>query len=76
MSEIDLQKIRNDLAPTMGKHKLPALLKIMKADEQVPRTVSQKVMKTEALERFFGIVGYRPPNYRVEGVEFWGNGMG
>jgi malonyl-CoA/methylmalonyl-CoA synthetase len=72
---IDLQKIRSDLALAIELYKLPALLRILQDGEEVPRTASDKAMKKKMLEQYFHISNYRPPQYAVKGVEFWGNGI-
>ncbi|KAJ5260480.1 hypothetical protein N7478_012085 [Penicillium angulare] len=68
-SEINLQKIRDDLSLGLERYKLPALLYILKAGEDVPKAASDKVLKTQALDKFFRIRGYRPREYCVDGVE-------
>ncbi|KAH6715944.1 hypothetical protein BKA61DRAFT_720101 [Leptodontidium sp. MPI-SDFR-AT-0119] len=73
--KVNLRRIRcNLVARNLERHKLPRLLRILDAGEKVPRTASQKVLKTQALKEFFHIDGYRPVDYRLEGVEFWGGG--
>ncbi|KAL5331848.1 hypothetical protein ACEPPN_001387 [Leptodophora sp. 'Broadleaf-Isolate-01'] len=73
--KVNLRRIRcNLVARNLERHKLPRLLRILDAGEKVPRTASQKVLTTQALKEFFHIDGYRPVDYRLEGVEFWGGG--
>ncbi|KAL7940720.1 acyl-CoA synthetase-like protein [Trichoderma barbatum] len=72
--DITLQTIREDLAG-MGvvSYKLPTLLGFIQDGEQVPQTASGKAQKTEALRKYFNIVGHLPDHYEHEGVEYWGN---
>ncbi|KAJ5711003.1 acetyl-CoA synthetase-like protein [Penicillium malachiteum] len=69
-SDINLQRIHDDLSTDLDRYKLPALLYILKTGEEVPKTASDKVLKVQALEKFFGIRGYRPREYCVDGVEY------
>jgi malonyl-CoA/methylmalonyl-CoA synthetase len=71
--EVNLLKIRQDLSSKMELYKLPALLRILHNKEELPMTSSGKLLKPQALEKFFHLDGYRPRDYAVEGVEFWGN---
>jgi len=68
-SDINLQRIHDDLSLGLERYKLPALLYILKAGEDVPRTASDKVLKAQALDKFFRIRGYRPREYCVDRVE-------
>lgn len=70
-SKIDLRKIREDLSSTLELYKLPTMLRILRDGEELPRTDSEKVLKSKALEKFFHLSGYRPRDYCVEGVECW-----
>ncbi|KAJ5112956.1 acetyl-CoA synthetase-like protein [Penicillium angulare] len=72
-SDINLQRVRDDLSLGLERYKLPALLYILKAEEEVPRAASDKVLKTQALDKFFRIRGYRPRDYHVDGVECLSN---
>lgn len=68
-SDVDLRRIRDDLSLSLELYKLPVLLYILKDGEEVPRTASDKVLKAQALDKFFRIQGYRPREYCVNGVE-------
>ncbi|KXG49714.1 AMP-dependent synthetase/ligase [Penicillium griseofulvum] len=71
---ITLKRIRNDLAAmNLASYKLPTLLRILRNEEQVPLTPSEKVLKRECLREFFHISEYIPDPYAVEGVEYCGN---
>lgn len=71
---INLGRIRQDLsAANLVSYKLPALLRILSNDEEVPQTATGKPRKKEALQRYFQISGYLPKDYAVDGVEPWGN---
>jgi malonyl-CoA/methylmalonyl-CoA synthetase len=73
LQNINLRRIRGNLASNMELYKLPALLYILKDGEEVPKSASEKVMKARALEKYFHLSDYRPRDYAVDGVEFWGN---
>ncbi|KAL4944310.1 hypothetical protein BDV06DRAFT_220464 [Aspergillus oleicola] len=66
---INLARIREDLSKTLEAYKLPALLYILKDEDEVPRSASEKVLKVQALQKFFGIRGLRSADYAVDGVE-------
>lgn len=68
---IDLQKIREDLSLTLELYKLPAFLRILQADDEVPQTGSGKPLKKAILGKYFQISGYRDRDYAVHGVEIW-----
>lgn len=71
---ITLKRIRDDLAATnLASYKLPTLLRVLRNEEQVPLTPSEKVLKRECLRKFFHISEYIPDPYAVEGVEYCGN---
>ena len=72
--DITLRTIREDLSSAgLVSYKLPTLLRVIQDGEQVPHTASGKAQKTEALRRYFNIVGYLPDQYEHGGVEYWGN---
>lgn len=71
-SKIDLRKIREDLSSTLELYKLPTLLRILQDGEEIPRTDTEKILKSKALEKYFHLSGHRPDDYSVEGVECWG----
>ncbi|KAL2065531.1 hypothetical protein VTL71DRAFT_3201 [Oculimacula yallundae] len=68
---VNVQMLRRDLALSLQRYKLPRLLRVLRPGEEVPQTVSQKVLRKEALKQFFGFEDYMPLDYCVEGVEFW-----
>ncbi|KAE8421001.1 hypothetical protein BDV36DRAFT_292677 [Aspergillus pseudocaelatus] len=73
-SDITLRRIRKDLAAAnLVAYKLPPLLRVLRDEEQVPRTTSGKTLKKEALRKYFHISGSMPEDYAVEGVEYCGN---
>jgi malonyl-CoA/methylmalonyl-CoA synthetase len=73
IADIDLRKVREDLSLTLELYKLPAFLRILTDEDEVPYTASGKPLKSQMLERYFQISGYCPRNYVVPGVEFWGS---
>ncbi|KAJ5946138.1 acetyl-CoA synthetase-like protein [Penicillium verhagenii] len=73
---INLEKIRSDLSPTTESYKLPRILRILQEEEIVPMTGSEKSGKAQIRERYFKVAGYRPSDYAVPGVEFYGNETG
>ncbi|KAE8141864.1 hypothetical protein BDV38DRAFT_278647 [Aspergillus pseudotamarii] len=73
-SDITLRRIRKDLAAAnLVAYKLPPLLRVLRDEEQVPQTTSGKILKKEALRKYFNISGFMPKDYAVEGVEYCGN---
>lgn len=70
-SQINLRRIRDDLSPTTEIYKLPVMLRILRAGEDLPRTLSGKAMKNKIREKYFQLSGYRPRDYAVPGVEVW-----
>ncbi|KAJ5375799.1 acetyl-CoA synthetase-like protein [Penicillium concentricum] len=75
-TEVNLCKIRDDLSSTTESYKLPRLLRILREKEVAPLTASEKGRKNEMREKYFKVSGYRPNDYFVPGVEFWGNETG
>lgn len=73
--EINLRKIRDDLSSTLEPWKLPVLCYILQDGEKLPVSPSDKVLKPQMREQFFKISGYRPADYAVPGVEFWGDSV-
>ncbi|KAJ5726589.1 AMP-dependent synthetase/ligase [Penicillium malachiteum] len=75
-SQVNLAKVRNDLSSNTEPYKLPRLLRVLQEGETIPLTVSEKARKNEIREKYFKISGYRPRDYAVPGVEFYGNETG
>jgi len=73
--DIDLCKIRQDLSSVLEMYKLPTMLRILRAEEEVPLSVSSKVLKPQLRQMYFKLSGYRPKDYAVPGVEFWEEGV-
>ena len=74
--EVNLHKIREDLSSTTEPYKLPRLLRVLQEGETIPLTTSEKALKNEIRQKYFKISGYRPRDYSVPGVEFFGNETG
>lgn len=72
-SEVNLRKIRDDLALTTESYKLPRVLRVLQEGEKIPMTPSEKARKNEIREKYFKLSGYRPTDYTVPGVEFYRN---
>jgi malonyl-CoA/methylmalonyl-CoA synthetase len=64
-SDVDLRRTRDDLSLSLDLYKLLVRLYMLKDGEELPRTASDKVLKTQALDKFFRIRGYRPREYCV-----------
>ncbi|KAK2868022.1 hypothetical protein FQN49_003234 [Arthroderma sp. PD_2] len=60
-SQPDLAKIRSDLSSSLGVHMLPNLLRVLKDDEKLPRTISEKPIRRQILQEYFGVVNGAPP---------------
>ncbi|KAK2769728.1 hypothetical protein FQN53_005948 [Emmonsiellopsis sp. PD_33] len=70
--DITLERIRSDLSVSLAKYKLPAMLRVLQHDEDIPRTVSEKPVRRKVLEQYFKISGYIPADYEEQGVQMWG----
>lgn len=70
-SEVNLQRIRQDLSSTTEIYKLPALLRILKSGEETPITASGKPLKNKMREMFFQKSSDPKSTHAVLGVEFW-----
>ncbi|KAK2794908.1 hypothetical protein FQN50_009832 [Emmonsiellopsis sp. PD_5] len=70
--DITLERIRSDLSVSLAKYKLPAMLRVLQRDEEIPRTVSQKPVRRKVLEQYFKISGYIAADYEEQGVQMWG----
>ncbi|KAJ5872155.1 AMP-binding enzyme [Penicillium soppii] len=68
---INLCKIRQVVSSVLELYKLPALLRIPRAGEDVSLSVSAKVLKPQLREMYFKLSGFRPKDYNVPGVKFW-----
>lgn len=71
VSEINLHKIRQDLSSTTEVYKLPALLRILKSEEETPITASGKPLKKKMREMFFQKSSDSKSTHAVPGTEFW-----
>jgi malonyl-CoA/methylmalonyl-CoA synthetase len=71
--QVNLQQVREDLSSTLPTYKLPALLRIIGDEEEIPCTVAGKPIKRGLLKQLFNISGFIPAGYAEPGVEFWGN---
>lgn len=74
--EVNLYKIREDLSSIVEPYKLPRLLRVLQEGETIPLTSSDKARKNEIRKKYFKLSGYRPRDYAVSGVEFFGNETG
>jgi malonyl-CoA/methylmalonyl-CoA synthetase len=74
--EVNLYKIREDLSSIVEPYKLPRLLRVLQEGETIPLTSSDKARKNEIRQQYFKLSGYRPRDYAVPGVEFFGNETG
>lgn len=52
-SQLTLQVLRNDLASHLPAFQLPTVLRVLCDYEQIPRTISGKVARQEAKDRYF-----------------------
>lgn len=71
--QIDLARIRSDLMESLPSYMLPAALRILQADEQIPRTVSGKAVKRAIRKDFFATTDWWPHNNPPSEVEYYGN---
>lgn len=52
-ANVDLERIRIDLSADLPAYQLPTILRILKDDETVPRTWSEKTAMKKAIQLFF-----------------------
>lgn len=55
--DITLENLRQELSADLPFHMLPTVLRVIGKEEQIPKTVSEKVMRKEAVKRFFSPSG-------------------
>lgn len=48
-----LEKLRADLSRDLASHMLPTVLHLLHDGEHIPKTVSEKINRREAVERYF-----------------------
>lgn len=62
MGKISLPRIRSDLQGTLAPFMLPSLFRALDDDEELPTTVSGKVIKRRVLKEYFGTTDWFPSN--------------
>jgi malonyl-CoA/methylmalonyl-CoA synthetase len=67
-----LAKIRADLKDSLPPYMLPAILSIMKGHDELPRTVSGKTIKKEALRKFLSHDDWSSTEGLPSGIEYYG----
>lgn len=72
-SKINLARIRSDLREGLPSYMLPAILRILKDGEEIPRTVSGKAIKKAVRKEYFATTEWWPHNNPPPEVEYWGN---
>jgi malonyl-CoA/methylmalonyl-CoA synthetase len=71
--KINLARVRSDLKESLPTYMLPAILRILKDDEEIPRTVSGKAIKKTICKEFFATTDWWPHNNPPLDVEYCGN---
>jgi len=71
--EVNLASIRAELAGDMPAYMLPAVLRILKEGEQLPRTHSGKPVKKQILSELLGTTDSFPAEDLPDGVEYFGS---
>ncbi|PCD39312.1 hypothetical protein FGRA07_00583 [Fusarium graminearum] len=51
--KVDLKRIRDDLSDDLPAYQLPTVLRILRQDEEVPRTWSDKLAMKKVVQKFF-----------------------
>lgn len=51
--KVDLKRIRDDLSDDLPAYQLPTILRILRQDEEVPRTWSDKLAMKKVVQKFF-----------------------
>lgn len=72
-SEISLARIRSDLMQSLSMYMLPAILRILKDGEEIPRNISGKVVKAAVRRELFATTDWWPHSNPPAEVEYWGN---
>jgi malonyl-CoA/methylmalonyl-CoA synthetase len=70
--QVDLARIRADLAGVLAAYMLPVVLRILQEGEQLPRTHSGKPIKSRILGELLGTTKWFPAHDLPEGVEYCG----
>ncbi|KAK2865068.1 hypothetical protein FQN49_003946 [Arthroderma sp. PD_2] len=65
-------QIRSDLSRSLPPFMLPTALRILTAEEVLPRTVSDKPIKRRILEEYFGTTDWFSASNLPRGVGYWG----
>ncbi|PKK48947.1 hypothetical protein CI102_7970 [Trichoderma harzianum] len=71
--EISLARIRSDLMQSLPMYMLPAILRILKDGEEIPRNISGKVVKAAVRRELFATTDWWPHSNPPAEVEYWGN---
>lgn len=71
--KINLARVRFDLKESLPTYMLPAILRILKDDEEIPRTVSGKAIKKTIRKEYFATTDWWPHNNPPLDVEYCGN---
>lgn len=70
--QIDLKRIRRDMNESLPKYMLPVLVKVLGSGEEMPQTVSQKPIKSQIIQKYFGVKSWSSEN-SILGVEYLGS---
>lgn len=76
LEQITLTRIRCDLSSSLAAYMLPTLLRVMKDEEELPRTFSGKPIKRQIVEDYFGTTDWFPAQTPPPMVECWGKMLG
>ncbi|PNP49778.1 hypothetical protein THARTR1_09546 [Trichoderma harzianum] len=71
--EMSLARIRSDLMQSLPMYMLPAILRILKDGEDIPRNISGKVVKAAVRRELFATTEWWPHSNPPPEVEYWGN---
>ncbi|KKO97290.1 hypothetical protein THAR02_10610 [Trichoderma harzianum] len=71
--EISLARIRSDLMQSLPMYMLPAILRILKDGEEIPRNISGKFVKAAVRRELFATTDWWPHSNPPPEVEYWGN---
>lgn len=72
-SDINLARIRTDAMNSLPIYMLPAILRILKDGEEIPRTISGKAVRKAICKEFLGTDKWWPHDNPPADVEYWGN---
>ncbi|KAE8151378.1 hypothetical protein BDV25DRAFT_138901 [Aspergillus avenaceus] len=66
-----IKHLHKDLTDSLPAYMRPYLLRVLRDNEEIPYTASQKPIKAEMLKRFFGVSDFWNAEKLAPGVQIW-----